>query len=164
MLTKPFDRSYSRAEFDCGNTVLNRYLKQLVSQDMKRKLTTCYVVEDDNRILGFYTLSNISIIIDELLALLTKGIPNSYKEIPATLLGRLAIDNSMKGKGLGKEMVADAMFRVYMVSKEVASFGLVTDPKDDIASTFYENIGFEKLIDRERLFISMKTIEKAINT
>ena len=86
--------------------------------------------------------------------------PPSYKFIPTTLLGRLAIDKKYKGKGLGKILLIDALRRSYKISKEIGSFAVVVDPMDSDAELFYKKYDFIKLPDSEKMFIAIRTLKE----
>ena len=88
-----------------------------------------------------------------------KKLPPSYQDIPATLLGRLAIDSVYKGQGLGELLLIDALKRSYDVSKSnVGSMAVIVDPIDENAVKFYEKYGFIRLPDSGKMFIAMESI------
>jgi GNAT superfamily N-acetyltransferase len=140
--------------------MLNQYLQQLAGQDMKRKLSVCFVLPDSDLegIMGYYTLSNNSIPLDILPPERRKKLPSSYTNIPVTLLGRLAVDKRFQGRGLGKWLLMDALKRSLDVSLSIASYAVIVDPLDPVAEMFYAKYGFIKLPDSGRMFLSMKTI------
>jgi len=83
----------------------------------------------------------------------------AYPLVPATLLGRLAVDRRHQGKGYGRFLLADACFRA--VRSEIASFAMVVDAKDDGARGFYEREGFLGFPDQPmRLFRPMADIRR----
>ena len=88
-----------------------------------------------------------------------KRLPKSYASVPATLLGRLAIDNKYQGKGVGKILFIDALKRSYDISTEIGSFAVVVDPIDKEAESFYEKFDFIKLPDSEKMFIAIGTLK-----
>jgi GNAT superfamily N-acetyltransferase len=154
------DKKHNRNNFDCGNELLNNYLKNQASQDVKRKLSACFVLIENNtnNILGYYTLSNNSIPLSNFSEQIQKKLPKSYTSIPTTLLGRLAIDKKHQGKGIGKILLIDALKRSYDNSLEMGSFAVVVDPIDEAAEKFYEKYDFIKLPDSEKMFIATKTL------
>jgi predicted GNAT family N-acyltransferase len=89
-----------------------------------------------------------------------KKLPGSYKSIPTTLLGRLAIDNKFQGQGIGKLILIDALKRCYEISKTIGSFAVIVDPIDKDAENFYVKYGFIKLPDSGKMFLPMKTINQ----
>lgn len=156
------DKKHKRNEFDCGKELLNNYLKVQAGQDIKRKLSACFVLADKETdcIQGYYTLSNNSIPLSCFPEPIKRKLPQSYDSIPTTLLGRLAVDRKFKGKGLGKILLIDAMRRSYELSKEIGSFAVVVDPIDREAELFYERYDFIKLPDSEKMFIAINTLKE----
>jgi GNAT superfamily N-acetyltransferase len=156
------DKKHNRSGFDCGNELLNNYLKNQAGQDIKRKLSACFVLVDDETLCvsGYYTLSNNSIPLNCFPEQIKKKLPQSYTSIPSTLLGRLAIDGNSKGKGFGKILLIDALRRCYDTSKEIGSFAVVVDPIDQDAELFYEKYDFIKLPDSGKMFIAIKTLKE----
>jgi predicted GNAT family N-acyltransferase len=129
-------------------------------QDIKRKLTACFILSDDElTVKGYYTLSNTSVNRDFLPESIIKILPPSYKLLPATLLGRLAVDINYKGQGLGSNLLIDALKRSYLNSLQIASMAVVVDPLDDEANAFYYHFGFIELPDSGKMFIPMAQLE-----
>ena len=159
-MIEPLHTKHHKADFDCGNEQLNHYLKAQASQDMKRKLSACFVYTENesNHIKGYYTLSTNSIPVSSFSAQIQKKLPPSYHSIPTTLLGRLAIDQMHQGKGLGKILLIDALKRSYENAQEIGSFAVVVDPIDDAAKLFYEKYDFITLPDAAKMFITTKTL------
>jgi ribosomal protein S18 acetylase RimI-like enzyme len=157
--TEPL-RNRPRGLFCCGVDALDRYFHRQVSQDIRRRLTACYVAlcGDPERICGFYTLSACHIALPNLPAEITRKLP-PYPAIPAVRIGRLAVDMQFLGQGLGSAMLVDAARRV--AESDIAAFALVVDAKDAEAVAFYEHHGFSPL-DAEgegrTLFIPLKGI------
>jgi len=83
-----------------------------------------------------------------------------YKSLPVTLLGRLAVNEKSKGRGLGKLLLIDALKRSFEASKVIGSMAVIVDPKDENAVKFYDKFGFILLPDSKKMFLSMKTIEQ----
>lgn len=160
-LTEPLNSKHKKKEFSCGNEMLDNYLHQQANQDVKRKLSACFILNDSETelIKGYYTLANNSIPQSVIPAGLQKKLPKSYSSIPTTLLGRLAIDNRFQGKGIGKILLIDALKRSYEISKSIGSFAVIVDPLDKDAETFYGKYGFIKLPVSKKMFLPMKTIK-----
>jgi len=140
---------------------LDKYLKTQASQDVKRKLSACFVLTnpEGDSIKGYSTLSGSSIPLDLIPKSISEKLPKSYKTIPAILLGRLAINLDFQNKGIGRLLLLDALKRSYSISKIVGSFAVVVDPLDMDAESFYGKYGFIKLPDSGKMFLPMKTIE-----
>ncbi len=155
------DKKHNRADFDCGKELLSNYLKTQAGQDVKRKLSACFVLsENETSIKGYYTLSNYSIPLSSFPAHIQKKLPKSYNAIPTTLLGRLAVDKTYQGQGIGKILLIDALKRCDEISREIGSFAVVVDPIDDEAEEFYKKYDFIKLPDSGKMFISTKTLQE----
>jgi predicted GNAT family N-acyltransferase len=84
-----------------------------------------------------------------------------YPLLPATLLGRLAIDRSCRGRNLDRFLLMDALHRSWRNTSEVASIGVVVEALDETARTFYQHHEFLELQDHpNQLFVAMATLEK----
>lgn len=145
MTRRPFevallDASHDRSRFDCGTPALNRYLAEQASQDMRRRVASCFVARNDaGRIAGYYTLAAASVPLTELPAAVAKKLPR-YRAVPTVRMGRLAVDLSFRGQGLGGALLADALAR--SMRSEIAAYALLVDAKDEQASAFYQHHGF----------------------
>lgn len=151
---------HDRSGFSCGVEALDRYLQSQAGQDARRRVAAPYVLIEppSHDVLGFYTLSNTSVQAAELPAAFVKKLPR-YPVLPATLLGRLAVDTKGRGRGLGTELLLDALRRC--LRSETASLAVVVDAKDNAAISFYERHEFLRLTDQpNRLFMPMVEIEK----
>jgi ribosomal protein S18 acetylase RimI-like enzyme len=135
----------AHAEFDCGSEPLNRYFKELVTQDISRNLASCFVAYDlaneSSNVppLGYYTLSSASVAMLDLPIALTKKLPR-YPSVPAVRLGRLAVSAQAQGTGLGGVLLVDAIQRTQR--SDIAAYAMVVDAKDEAAVRFYEHFGF----------------------
>lgn len=159
----PFDRNLEgRNAFYCGKVSLDDYLKKFITQDVRRNLVAAFVlVNDEKEILGYFTLSNSSIPKESVRSDFQKQ-AGVYGSIPVTLLGRLAVDQRLKGKGFGKILLIDALKRAYEVSKNViGSYAIIVDPLDDEASLFYSKYGFE-FLNNGKMFLPMSVVKSLI--
>ena len=145
---------HDRSRFNSGSEPLDRYLKQTASQDGKRHLASCYVaIDDSGDICGYYTLSATSVQVESLDDIARRKLPR-YPDIPAILLGRMAVAKSAQGKGMGGVLVADAILRCR--TSGIAAYVIVVDAKDQSAAEFYDKLGFTGLVDKPlRLFFRL---------
>ncbi len=145
----PLSGTHDRASFICGVEPLDRYLRQQASQDVRRRIATCFVVVEaaTGTLAGYYTLAATSVLLRELPEAMAAKLPRSAT-IPAVLLGRLAVAASFRGRKLGAVVLADAVARV--ARADIASFAVVVDPTDDSARRFYQHHGFIDLPQPER--------------
>lgn len=143
--------SHGRAAFVSGSDMLDRYLKQQATQDMRRRVASCFVAVDAaDKIAGFYTIAASSLVLDLLPKEQAKRLPR-YPTVPAILLGRLAVAQAHQGKRLGGALVADALLRA--ARAEVMAYAMIVDAKDDAAMRFYAHFGFMRLGDDARRLI-----------
>jgi len=154
-------KAHDRSNFSCGAEVLDNYFKKYASQDVKKRFAVCFVLTPDGKtVAGFYTLSQYSVELVRLPQEIATHLPK-YPVVPATLIGRLAIDQAFRGKKLGEFLLLDALYRSLQQSKQIASYAVIVDAKDEAARSFYEHFQFIPLPDTpDRLFLPMKTIEK----
>ena len=87
---------------------MDQYFGQQVSQDIRRRVTACYVaLTPDERVAGYYTLASTGLLLTELPASVAKKLPR-YPSVPAVRMGRLAVAQDVKGQGLGGALLAGA--------------------------------------------------------
>jgi len=159
---EPLAGTHNRSRFVSGSAPLDRYLREQASQDIKRRIATCFVAVDIHTqdIVGFYTLTATSVVLDALSPELVKKLPR-YPVVPAALLGRLAVAVSAQGKGLGAALLADALLRVARV--EMGVYAMLVDAKDEPAQRFYEKHGFALLAgEARRLVLPIATALRAL--
>jgi hypothetical protein len=162
--TEVLNTIHSKNTFECGNTILDNYLKHQASQDIRKKLSVCFVwPEGKYKIIGYYTLSNSSIPKSQLPEGFKHKFPSKYENLPVTLLGRFAINLSFQNEGKGRILLFDALKRSYeLANKSIGSIAVVTDPIDENARNFYQNFGFIELNLSQQMFLPMKSIEPLI--
>jgi GNAT superfamily N-acetyltransferase len=158
---EPLAAHHSRAGFDCGVAELDRYFQQQVTQDIRRKVTSCFVgVADDGSLAGYYTLASASIPIGDLPIDLARRLPR-YPTLPAARIGRLAVDFRFRSCGLGGLLLMDAARRA--LRAEQANFSLLVDAKDETAAAFYRHHGFLPFADNPlMLFLPLATVAKLL--
>lgn len=158
------NNSHQKNAFDCGNSMLNNYIRQQAKQDVKRGLSACFVLNDklSQKVIGYYTLSSNSIPRDDFPDHLIKKMPPSYVNLPTILLGRLAIDKNFKGRGYGELILIDSLNRCVEISQNLGTLAIVVDPIDIDASKFYGKYGFIELSGTGKMFIPIKTVEQSI--
>ena len=156
--TVPLGTPHKREDFSCGKEPLDLYFRRQVSQDIKRKLSACFVLEGDgNTVKGYYTLSNDSVPLAIVPDKIRHKMPASYTNLPTTLLGRLAVDTRFRRQGLGELLLMDALQRCYDLSEQIGSMSVIVDPLDAEAAAFYKQYGFIAL-ESGRMFLPMKTV------
>ena len=162
---EPLGPGHDRAAFSCGVEPLDRYLKQQASQEMKGFVAAVFVLRPirlPTVIAGYYTLSASVIVPAALPPKVAKKYPR-YSELPAVLLGRLAVDSRYRGQGLGRALLLSAMGRSLRLRENLGTMALIVDAKDDSARSFYEHYDFRRLLDHPyRLYLPMSLIAELL--
>jgi GNAT superfamily N-acetyltransferase len=138
-LIAALDARHDRAVFNSGAPPLDRYLREQVTQDIRRRVVACFVALSEQRIASYYTLASAGLLLTDLPASTGKKLPR-YPTVPAVRMGRLAVDQTFKGQGLGAALLADALDRA--IRSEIAAYALMVDAKDGLAAVFYQHHGF----------------------
>lgn len=153
-------KQHNRTSFNSGSKLLDDYFRNQVSQDIRRRITACFVATaQKQRIAGFYTLAAASILLSDLPDKIRKKLPR-YPSVPAVRMGRLAVEQSFQGHGLGGALLADALLRAS--NSEIAAFALIVDAKNDSAAAFYQHHGFIALPNQPLiLFLPLASLKSA---
>ena len=156
LIIEPLGKRHDRAAFSCGLPELDLYLARRAGQDVRRRIARVFVCTagETDAILGFYTLSALSIDLASLPERLSRKLPRH--PVPCALIDRLAVDRSAHGRGLGRMLLADAVKRTVAAGETVAMHALIVDAANDDAKRFYERFGFAPLTDDPmRLFLPL---------
>jgi ribosomal protein S18 acetylase RimI-like enzyme len=150
--------AHDRTTFNSGSEPLDRYIREQVTQDVRRRVAACFVATTDGkRIAGYYTLASASLLLSELPSSVGKKLPR-YPTVPAVRMGRLAVDHGFKGQGLGGALLADALGRA--AGSEIVAYALMVEAKDEAAAAFYRHHGFIALPDSPTtLFLPLATVQ-----
>jgi GNAT superfamily N-acetyltransferase len=144
----PIAKRHDRAAFDCGDADLNLYMQKFARRNHDSGGAKCFVAAPSDtpaRILGFYTLSPASLDYARTPALATKGL--ARYDVPVFRLGRLAVDNSVQGRGLGGALLLRAGRRCIRVADDVGGVALLIDAKNERAARWYQSYGALALDD-----------------
>lgn len=156
------DKEHNRTSFNSGISELDHYLATQAGQDMKRHVAITYVLIEppSNEVIGYHTLSATSIELKNLSEQEIKKLPR-YPLLPATLIGRLAVDENYQGKGIGQLLLIHALKISLENSNKIASLAIIVDAKNDKAAQFYQHFGFLQFFDiPNKLYLPMETIKK----
>ena len=158
---EPLSEHHDRTAFSCGVEAPDIYLHRQANQDLTRKTAAVFVLiaAASQAVLGFYTLSSLSLLGVQLPDKLAKKLP-SRSPLGVTLFGRMAVSTQLQGTGLGEFLLLNALERAWQASQHVASWAVVVDAKQGIRD-FYLQYGFIPLPSQpHRLFLPIKTIER----
>ena len=161
---EPIGRHHDRKRFDCGSVDLNEYLNRYARQNHKSGGAKTFVAVAPNqpaRVLGFYSITPGSAAFARVPPNLTKKL--GRYEVPVFRLGRLAVDLSVQGQGLGGDLLLAAGERVLAVAAEVGGVALAIDAKDERAARWYERFGAHALLDDPcKLILPLESIIDSI--
>ncbi|ARF87064.1 acetyltransferase [Burkholderia cenocepacia] len=151
------EAAHDRSRFACGTPALDRYLREVVTQDVRRRVAACFVMLDGNVVAGYYTLSAASVALTDLPHAIARKLPR-YPAIPVVRMGRLAVDQAYRGRRLGAALLVNALQRA--AKSEIAAVALMVDAKDETAAAFYRHFGFAPLTsDPLALFMPLATVK-----
>jgi GNAT superfamily N-acetyltransferase len=157
----PLTADHDPSDFDCGEPVLNDWLKQRALKNESRFSRT-YVLCDGPRIVAYYCISAGSV---ERAAAPGKMRRNAPDAIPVSVIGRLAVDHRYKGRGLGADLLSDALRRIAVASQSIGIGAVLVHAKDEAARRFYiSNAEFiEYPADSRTLFLPIETLVAAFS-
>lgn len=155
-------RNHDRTQFDCGSEPLNLYLQTTARKHMARGISKTFVLVNPNgkSIIGYFTLSAAEITKSDLPAEIAKRMP---KILGVVLLGRLAVDKSYQGKGIGLVLLHEAVTKTVHAAENIGICGMMVKAKDAKAAAFYEHYGFQRgEKDNHLLFLPITTLRKIL--
>ena len=162
LIIEPLNNAHDRANFCCGTPSLDDYLRKQAKQDFKRRISRIFIAttpEAPKHILGYYTLSALSIQLSQLPDDQARRLPRH--PLPAALIGRLAVSKKSQGHGIGKMLLMDAIKRTMGISDEIAIYAILVDAINEKAARFYRQYGFSSLsADNRRLYLPLKSVHK----
>jgi ribosomal protein S18 acetylase RimI-like enzyme len=163
LVIEPLGKHHARGGFSCGQPDLDAWFRFRASQDEKRNVARVFVaVDTELGVVGFYSLSSLSLSLEDLPEDIARKLPR-YDAIPAALIGRLARDERVRGRGVGELLLANAIRRILGAGRILAVFAIVVDAKDERASDFYKAFGFQPFPLRpQRLFLPAATAAASV--
>ncbi|MCP4414863.1 MAG: GNAT family N-acetyltransferase [Gammaproteobacteria bacterium] len=161
---EPISKHHDRASFNCGENALNQFLYRYARQSHEKGGAKSFIAVEDadnNRVLGFYSLSPASIAYERTPEIIKRGL--SRYEVPVFRLGRLAVDRSVQGMGLGGQLLLTAGRRCLRVATQAGGVALLIDAKNERVVDWYTSYGAVPLLDSPHsLLLPFKTIHAAL--
>lgn len=141
MLPPPalLEEAHDLGLFQCGNDTLDDWLRRRARPNQVSGASRTYVVAEDRRVVGYYCLASGALDLADAPGSIRRNMPDP---IPVAVLGRLAIDRSWQGRGLGAALLQDAVLRTSQAADIMAIRGLLVHAISDDAKAFYEHYGF----------------------
>jgi GNAT superfamily N-acetyltransferase len=145
---EPLDSRRHKSEgFECGQPNLDRWLRTYAGQSQRRDVARTFVVVDQEwRVVGYYTLVAAEVEHGAASPAVLAGVSRHFP-IPVCLIARLAVDKRWQGRGLGRDLLRDAMRRALAASEQIGMRAVVVDAIDEEAARFYRRRGFEAATD-----------------
>lgn len=130
--------------FNSGEEMLDSWLRERALANMESAASRTYVIctSDSRKVIGYYAICMGQIFNQEVIGSMRRNMP---RQIPAVILGRLAIDEQWQGRGLGKALLQDAVLRSVRAAKEVSARLLIVHAISQDAKEFYLHHGFVRL-------------------
>jgi predicted N-acetyltransferase YhbS len=138
---EPLEARHDVSAFDCGKPALNVWLHKHALANQASRASRTFVVCRGPKVVGYYALAAGSVLHREVPGKIRRDMP---EPIPMALLGRLAVELSERGSGLGAELLQDALTRIVRAADILSVKGILVDAIDDDARAFYEHFGFVK--------------------
>jgi GNAT superfamily N-acetyltransferase len=138
---------------------LDDWLRLRATQHARKGLAQTYVavVGEQPDVLGYYAISTHHVKFEHVPQPVAKGLPGI--DLPVVLLGRLAVDRTVQGHGLGALLLVDALRRCLAISDQVGVRAVEVDALDESARRFYARFGFVSLLDDVRhMYLSMDAV------
>lgn len=132
---EPISDAHDLSQFDCGEPALNDWLRERALKNESR-FSRSFVVCDGNRVVGFYCISAGSV---ERAAAPGRLRRNAPDQVPVSIIGRLAVDKGYGGRGLGADLLADALRRIAIAAQSIGIGAVMVHAKDERAKRFYLN-------------------------
>lgn len=137
---EPLAAHHDTASFACGVESLDHWLKQRALKNQASGASRTFVVCEGNRVVAYYALASSAVAAEVATGRLRRNMPDP---IPVVVLGRLAIDQSLQGRGVGRALVRDALLRVIGAADAIGIRGMIVHALSESAQAFYERVGFE---------------------
>jgi GNAT superfamily N-acetyltransferase len=137
---QPLSDQHDSSGFECGEPVLDDWLRRRALANQSSGASRTFVVVDDHQtVLGYYALAAGAVAQQHATGAVRRNMPDP---IPVIVLARLAIDRRAQGRQLGGALLKDAVMRALAVSENAGVRALLVHALSDAAKAFYEHYGF----------------------
>ena len=135
---EPLSEHHQLAAFDSGVPSLDDWLKRRAAQNQASGASRTFVTCDGNQVVGYYALASSAVAPAQASGRFRRNMPDP---IPVVVLGRLAVDNSQKGRGLGRALFQDASRRTIHAAEAIGIRGMMVHALSEDAKSFYLRLG-----------------------
>lgn len=137
---EPLQSHHHVDSFTSGAESLDRWLRQRALRNQATGASRTFVACRDRRVMAYYALASSAVTVGVARGRFRRNMPDP---IPVVVLGRLAVDQSLQGKGIGRGLVRDAGLRVIQAADAIGIRGMIVHAMSHEAKAFYERLGFE---------------------
>jgi GNAT superfamily N-acetyltransferase len=157
---EPLGEHHKLLSFRCGTPTLDDWLRQRALKNQVNGASRTFVVGEELTVVAYYALAAGAVATRDVTGRFRRNMPDP---VPVVILGRLAIDTGLQGRGLGRALVRDAGLRVLQAADAIGIRGLLVHALSDEAKAFYEHVGFEPSpLDPMTLMITVQDLEAAL--
>jgi predicted N-acetyltransferase YhbS len=157
---EPLTAAHRLDEFDSGVASLDSWLQRRALANQRSGASRTFVAVRDGQVRAYYALASGAVALDAVPGRFRRNMPDP---IPVVVLGRLAVDRSAQGSGIGRALVRDAGLRVLHAAAAIGIRGMIVHALSDATKTFYERVGFEASpLDPMLLLITLADLEAAL--
>ena len=157
---EPLNAGHDLTAFDSGEPTLDDWLRKRARANEQDGGSRTYVIASRGRVVGFYCLASGSIAKEAATGNIRRNMP---EPIPVMIIGRLAIDRALQGRGLGKALLRDAVLRTLQAAAIAGIRAILLHAISDKAKLFYAHCGFfESPVDPMTMMISVAAAEKTL--
>ena len=157
---EPLADAHVLNDFCSGIDTLDAWLKHRARPNQISGASRSFVIGESRRVVGFYALASGAIAVEESVGRFRRNMPDP---IPVAVLGRLAVDRSQQGRGLGRALFRDCAMRVAQAAEILGIRGIVVHAISEQAATFYMALGFDPSpSDPMTLMVALKYIREAL--
>ena len=148
---------HQTAQFFCGVDSLDAWLKRRALKNQIQGASRSYVACKGDQVVAYYAIASGAVHCNEATGRMRRNMPDP---IPVVVLGRLGVDTSVSGQGLGRALVRDAALRILQAADVIGVRGMTVQALSDEAKTFYEHMGFEPSpLDPKLLMITLADLK-----
>lgn len=137
---EPLHAEHEFSSFCCGVESMDNWLKQRAMKNQVSGASRTFVCCDGSKVVAYYSLASSAVATNAAPGRFRRNMPDP---IPMVVLGRLAVDTSLHGQGVGRALVRDAGLRVIQVAETIGIRGMLVHALSDEAQEFYPRVGFE---------------------
>lgn len=159
---EPLDENHDVDAFDCGEPVLNDWLRRRAQVNQASGASRTYVVCEEKRVVAYYALASGAIV--------QAGVPGKFRRnmpdpVPVVVLARLAVDRNRQGQGLGRALFRDAVRRVVNAAETIGIRGIVVHAISEKARKFYIALGFDPCpAEAMTLVVTLRDLRAALES